>query len=414
MPNASNIPESSVSGNASPHLYQVSELARALRETVEAAYEDVWVEGEVSNFRRPASGHCYFTLKDAEARLRAVLWRRFTPALRFLPRDGMLVRVRGHLSLYEQRGTLELMAESIELAGAGALQQAFEDLKRRLEAEGLFEARHKRPLPPFPEAVGLITSGTGAALHDMLSILERRFPQVRVLVCPVQVQGLGAAEAIAEAITAFDALPPGDPLRPDVLIIGRGGGSAEDLWAFNEEVVVRAVFAATLPIVSAVGHETDVAISDFVADVRAATPSMAAELVVPDRRDVALLVRGYHAQMREVLEERLSRARLHIQHLAASHAFNRPRDRLHHQQAYLQSLTDRLHRAARQHVAGQRQRLGNLDQRLHLLDPARPLTRGYARVEAEGNRIRQAADLAPGGEVTLHFQDGHRRARILD
>ncbi|HMB89444.1 MAG TPA: exodeoxyribonuclease VII large subunit, partial [Rhodothermales bacterium] len=262
-------------------ILSVSDLTRGLREVVETQFDNVWVEGELSNFRQYRSGHCYFTLKDDDAQLRCVMWKHFTQYVFFDPQDGMLVRLHGHASVYETRGELQLVTRSMQLAGEGALQKAFEELKQRLEAEGLFAPGHKQSLPPYPESIGIITSGDGAALHDILSVLSRRFPQVRVLVCPVHVQGMGAAEEIAEAITTFNSLPPGDDFRPDVLIVGRGGGSAEDLWAFNEEVVARAMYDAEIPTISAVGHETDYSISDYVADVRAATPSMAAELVVP-------------------------------------------------------------------------------------------------------------------------------------
>ncbi|ARA91712.1 MAG: exodeoxyribonuclease VII large subunit [Bacteroidetes bacterium] len=397
---------------AEPAILSVRELVRDLKEAVERGFGHVRVEGELSNVRRPASGHCYFTLKDADAQLRCVMWRFRAGALFFEPRDGLLVRAHGEVSIYERRGDLQMIVERLEPAGEGALQQAFEALKEKLRREGLFNAAHKKPLPPYPEAIGIVTSGSGAALHDVLSILERRYPLVRVLVCPVQVQGLGAAAAIAEAIAAFNALPPGDPLRPDVLIVGRGGGSAEDLWAFNEEPVARAIFASEIPIVSAVGHETDVSIADFVADVRAATPSMAAELVVPDRRDLIAAVRGARDALRSAMQRRLMQHRQHIRHLVRSYAFNRPPDRLRQEQQRLDDLTDRLHRAMHQRLQDRRRALAHLEDRLHALDPERPLRQGYARIERHGQRVRNAADLRPDDAVTLHFHDGARRARI--
>ena len=244
---------------SSPPVLGVAELAEGIRACLEREFADVWVEGEISNFHRHRSGHCYFTLVDEAAQVRCVLWRHFTPYVFFEPKDGLLVRVHGKVSFYERRGTAQVVARSMQLAGEGALQRAFEQLKAKLAGEGLFEAQHKKPLPRFPETIGVVTSGSGAALQDVLSILERRFAAVRVLVCPVPVQGLGAAGAIAEAVEAFNAVEPGDPLRADLLIVGRGGGSAEDLWAFSEERVARALFASQIPIISAVGHETDVA-----------------------------------------------------------------------------------------------------------------------------------------------------------
>jgi exodeoxyribonuclease VII large subunit len=302
----------------------------------------------------------------------------------------------------------------MQLAGEGALQKAFEELKQRLEAEGLFAPSHKQALPPYPESIGIITSGDGAALHDILSVLGRRFPQVRVLVCPVHVQGMGAAEEIAEAIATFNSLPPGDAFRPDVLIVGRGGGSAEDLWAFNEEVVARALYEASIPTVSAVGHETDYSISDYVADVRAATPSMAAELVVPNRRDVEALVRGYHAFLFDHTRTTIETRRQQIHALTRSHRFHRPVERLRQTQQRLDDLTARLHRSMQQHVRTARQRLTATQQRLDLLDPQRPLQRGYVRIERRGKPITKAALLRQHDEVTLTFEDGSRKARVIE
>ncbi|MDX1545359.1 MAG: exodeoxyribonuclease VII large subunit [Rhodothermales bacterium] len=391
---------------------RVADLVGGLRDAVEARYGDVWVEGELSNFRRYRSGHCYFTLKDADAQLRGVLFRGHARGVFFEPQDGMLVRAHGAASVYEPRGELQLVVRAMELAGEGALRQAFEALKAKLEAEGLFDPARKRPLPPYPEVVGVVTSGDGAALHDVLSVLGRRFPQVRVLVCPVRVQGMGAAAEIAEAVEAFNAVPPGHTLRADVLIVGRGGGSAEDLWCFSEEAVARAVAASTIPVVSAVGHETDVAISDFAADVRAATPSMAAELVAPDRRDVAALVHGFYAALHDHAHGEIEARRQRIGVLTGSYAFRRPPERLRLAQQRLDDLAARLHAAARRRVQAERRRAEAAHDRLRLLDPGRPLRLGYARVERDGRALRRAADLAPGDALTLRFADGTRAARV--
>lgn len=397
--------------NTGPTL-RVIDLVTKVKDLVQSRIGEVSVEGELSNFKRPASGHCYFTLKDAEAQIRCVMWRTRARGLFFQPEDGMLVRVRGEVTVYEVRGDLQMIVYEMMLAGEGALQKAFEERKRRLAAEGLFDAQYKRPLPRYPETVGIVTSGTGAALHDMLSILERRFPLVRVLVCPVQVQGQGAAEMIAEAIEAFNAVPPGDPFRADVLIVGRGGGSAEDLWAFNEEVVARAIFASQIPIISAVGHETDFSIADFVADVRAATPSMAAELAVPDRQEVAAEIRGLHGAMRTSLLQRISAGRQRIERLIHSHAFNRPLDRLQRHSQRLDELIARLHRSLPRLTEERRRHTEALAARLALLDPQRPLRQGYTLVLRDGEAVTAAADLQAGNVVTLRFHDGERTARI--
>lgn len=408
------------SGSSTPSLFDdagsgvlsITELTGGLRRLVEAEYGDVWVEGELSNFKRYGSGHCYFTLKDDDAQIRGVMWRHFTQYVFFQPRDGMLVQAHGHVSVYEARGEMQLVVRSMRLAGEGARQQAFEALKRQLYAEGLFEAEYKRPLPAFPERIGIVTSGSGAVLHDLLSILKRRFPSVHVLVCPVRVQGMGAAEAVAEAVDAFNAIPEGDPLRADVLIVGRGGGSVEDLWAFNEEVVARAIFRSEIPVISAVGHETDFTIADYVADVRAATPSMAAELAVPDRGEVLGIVRSLYGAIDAANRHRIAQARQQVARLTGSYAFRRPVDQMHRNAQRLDELTRRIHRASARQVERQQERLAALETRLQLLDPERPLRQGYARVERDGHFVRRRRELESDAVITLHFQDGKVEARV--
>lgn len=395
-----------------PGVYTVSQLTGALREAVESGFEDVTVEGELSDFRTYRSGHCYFTIKDEEAQLRGVMWKGYTKYLFFEPEDGMLVRVQGHISLYERRGDLQIVAKSMKMAGEGALRKAFEELKRTLEADGFFDPAHKRRIPPFPETLGIITSPDGAALHDMLSVLSRRFPQVQVYVCGTRVQGMGAAGEIAEAIQAFNALPEDDPIRPDALLVGRGGGSTEDLWAFNEEIVARAIFDSDIPIISAVGHETDVSIADLVADARAATPSMAAEVAVPDRHDVEAVVHSYHQALYDDLTQRIAEGRQRVHSLTRSRAFHRPVDRVHELGQRLDDVTARLHRAGAQRLERERHRLETLQHRLDLLDPMRPLQRGYVRAERDGQPVRRASDLDPEDVLTLRFADGERNVRV--
>lgn len=391
-------------------LLTVAELAAELRACVERGCSDVWVQGEISNLRVPASGHSYFTLKDEHAQVRCVMWRsnlRFVPVA---PRNGLRVIVRGSASVYEARGELQFVVRAMRPAGEGALQQAFLALKRKLADEGLFDERHKKPLPALPAHIGIVTSGDGAALHDITSILRRRFPISVVSVYAVRVQGAGAADQVASAIRAFAAAAP--PERPDLLIVGRGGGSVEDLWAFNEEVVARAIFACPIPVVSAVGHETDFSISDFVADVRAATPSMAAELAAPNqaelRRRIAACLDRIRGHAAGVIDGR----RRHVVHLIRSHVFNRPIDRLRQQQLQVDDLQHRLHREILVGIQKRRARIDGIDGRLALLDPRRPLERGYAVVERNGTRVRRGATLVSGEDVTLQFVDARRTARI--
>jgi exodeoxyribonuclease VII large subunit len=398
----------------SPEVLTVSRLARSLRTAIESQFSNLRVEGEISNFKRHSSGHCYFTLKDDRAQLRAVMWRSNASRVFFQPSDGMLVRVVADASIYENRGELQLVVRSMQLAGEGGLQKAFEELKTRLAGEGLFDHEKKRGLPPYPSKVGVVTSGSGAALQDILSVLERRFPNVRAVVCSVQVQGIGAAESICAAIERFNALRAEDELRPDVLIIGRGGGSMEDLWAFNEECVARAIFASEIPIISAVGHETDFSIADFVADIRAATPSMAAELAVPDCQELLASIRHVGASTTSALTRRIERHRNRLKYLISSHGFRRPVDRIRQGAQQVDDLTDRLHRMAARCVEVKRRRWDAAHHRLHALGPERPLRQGYALIEHQGKNIRQAGDLAVGDEIRIRFHDGARTATVTN
>jgi exodeoxyribonuclease VII large subunit len=421
---------------AEPAVLRVSELAASLRQVVEGAFDDFWVEGEISNFKRPASGHCYFTLKDGSAQLRCVMWRSGAAGLRFAPQDGLLVQIRGRASVYEERGDLQIIASAMRPAGEGALQAAFEALKRKLLAEGLFDASRKKSLPDFPQVIGIVTSGTGAALHDILTVLGRRCPLLRVIVAPVLVQGVGAAESIAAAIERFNALGESDRQRPDILVVGRGGGSIEDLWAFNEEIVARAIFASEIPVVSAVGHETDFSIADFVADLRAATPSMAAEIVSPDlqgladdirtvqSRTRALLVRRLDAMRRDVSERHrhsYQAVRRHMQTLhnrlhalLDSQRFQSPVRRLQQTSQRFDHLIERMDRGIRIRIATECRKVEHLNHRIDALHPLRPLDRGFVHVARGSETIVDAARIRAGDELLLRFRDGRARVDVRE
>ncbi|HGE73040.1 TPA: exodeoxyribonuclease VII large subunit [Candidatus Poribacteria bacterium] len=264
------------------HIYKVSELTRTIKTVLEGSFlSDIWVEGEVSGLSRPFSGHIYFRLKDEDSQIDCVIYRSVAESLRFLPENGISIILKGEINVYEPRGTYQIVVHRIEPLGIGALQLAFEQLKQRLYEEGLFDTEHKKPIPFLPKKIGVITSATGAAIRDILTIIKRRFYNVHILIHPVSVQGEGSAEEIAQAIDNMNKI--GDI---DVLIVGRGGGSIEDLWSFNEEIVARSIYASKIPVISAVGHEIDWTISDFVADLRAPTPSAAAEMVVPNKADL--------------------------------------------------------------------------------------------------------------------------------
>lgn len=384
----------------------VSRLNALLRELVEDNFMQVWVEGELSNFSIPASGHWYFSLKDAEAQVRAVMFRAQNRLLRFTPENGMRVVCRGRLSLYPQRGEIQLIVEGLEPRGVGGLQLAFEQLKNRLAVEGLFAAERKRSLPAFPRVVGIVTSATGAAIHDIIQVLRRRGAGVRVLLRPVRVQGEGAAQEIAAAIVELNRQG-----EAEVLIVGRGGGSLEDLWAFNEESVARAIHGSKIPVISAVGHEVDHTIADFVADLRAPTPSAAAEMVARGRLELEghldHLVMRLAAQMRRRVD--FGRERLNGLH----RRLRSPRESLALARQRQAELARRLSQAMERRLKERAWRLSTLAERLNDLSPLRTLGRGYAIVSrAEGEVVRDAATLTPGERVSLRFAQGRAEARI--
>jgi exodeoxyribonuclease VII large subunit len=394
-------------------VFTVSDLASGVRTVVEKEFDDIWVEGELSGFKRHRSGHCYFTIKDDQAQIRGVLWRHFTRYIFFEPRDGMLVRLHGQISLYEARGDVQFVARSMQMAGEGALQAAFEKLKHRLAAEGLFDATRKRDLPRLPERIGVITSGGGAAVHDILSILGRRFPSVEVVVCPVAVQGIDAAGQISQAIRRMNAesVVTGSI---DVLIVGRGGGSIEDLWAFNEEIVARAIAASSIPVISAVGHETDYTIADFAADFRAATPSMAAEIVTPDVHELRTGLREALRRVSSCIDASIRERRMQITHLLRSRALHRPVDMMRQRAQRVDELAHRMHRLSSRCVENRRRQVDHLVERLTLLDPERPLAKGYARIERNGSVVTDPDALATEDIIEIVFRKGSRRARIVD
>jgi exodeoxyribonuclease VII large subunit len=393
-------------------VHTVYELAQRLQNAVETTVGTVTVEGELSNFKRAASGHCYFSVKDEEAQLRCVMWRYQTKNIYFSPKDGQQVRLTGKATVYPKRGQLQLMATRLERAGRGAKQAEYERLKRTLKAEGLFDDGRKQPLPSFPQVVGVITSGEGAAIEDIRSVLARRYPLADVVLRPVPVQGIDAPAALTDAINAFSGLEADHPQRPDVLIIGRGGGSAEDLWAFNEEPVARALAACTLPTISAVGHETDTSITDFVADRAAATPSMAAEIAVPDQQALRTQIRSLHEQMRSPLARRIRRYRQTVERLKNTRALHSPRYQVEQHRQHLDYVVEQLHRAMQARVHRLRTRAETAHQRLKSADPRRPLQHGFALVTQHGEPVTRAADLDPEVPVALRFRDGTRQATV--
>ena len=436
-----------------PRVFSVSEVTKAVRGVIESAFDEVWIEGEVSNFRQQASGHQYFTLKDAGAQLPCVLfarggaWRK-TVALQ----DGMLVQARGKLTVYEARGQYQLNVSIVQAAGAGLLQAKFEALKRKLAAEGLFDADRKRELPQFPRAVGIVTSPTGAALRDMLNVLTRRAPWLRVIVSPARVQGDGAAAEITRALDDLNQIAARAIAPVDVIVLARGGGSIEDLWEFNDESLARAIAASALPVVSAVGHEIDFTIADFVADLRTPTPSAAAELIVPDTTELLRMLGEHAAFLHRRVAAAIETSRMHLAGLLRSGLFREPARQLEQAEQRTDLADQSLRRAVesrlaeiaqrldtlasrlRQHrpdqiLALHRQRIGSVatalaerfQQRLRqekdrlaragdmlrLLSPEHTIGRGYTiTTAADGTVVRATADAAPGGELHTRLRDG--------
>ena len=385
----------------------VSELSQIIKGTLERELEDVWVVGEVSNFRVPPSGHIYFTLKDDKSQIGAVMFRRQGMKLAFQPEDGMEVLCFGRVSLYAARGDLQLYVEIMEPRGKGALYLAFEQLKKRLGAEGLFAVERKRPLPFLPNSIGIVTSLHGAALRDMLRILDDRFPERRVIVRPVKVQGEGAAEEIAQGIAEL-----GGSGLVEVMIVGRGGGSIEDLWAFNEEVVARAIYAAPVPVISAVGHEVDFTIADFVADHRAPTPTAAAEMVVARKEDLTDHVRALGDRFLRCIQSRVESERDALRRLARR--LSDPRRRLTENQMRLDELSLALWRRFQDRIARFRQRLAHGSERLGGLSPLAVLDRGYsiAHKMPDAAIVKDSAAVAIGDRLRITFARGRALCRI--
>jgi exodeoxyribonuclease VII large subunit len=394
---------------AAPHVYTVSTLTAELKTLLEATYPSLWVEGEVSNFKHHVSGHMYFTLKDATSQIRAVMFRAANRTLKFRPGDGLAVQVRASLGIYERRGEYQLYVEHMEPKGLGALQLAFEQLKARLAAEGLFDEARKREIPRLPRRIGIVTSPSGAAIQDMLNIIDRRFASVEILIYPARVQGEGAAEEIVAGIAALNAR--GDL---DVMIVGRGGGSIEDLWAFNEEIVARAIAASKVPVISAVGHETDFTIADFVADLRAPTPSAAAELVVAHKAELAQRLDDLTSRLDSALLHRVSAGRQRLTFLGRHLALLNPVEQVRRQRERVAVAAETLRGALRTRLKLWEGELRALVGKLESLSPLAILGRGYSitRLLPDLRVVKDAASVRPGEAVSILLHRGSLACRV--
>jgi len=434
-------------------VWTVRDLVAGVRTQLEREYSDIWVEGEISNFRAHDSGHLYFTLKDEGAQIRAVMFRSQARLLRFRPENGMQIVLRGRVTIFEGRGELQLSAEYLEPKGAGALQIAFEQLKAKLESEGLFDSSRKRPIPALPRSIGLVTSPTGAAVRDILNILRRRHHSASILIYPAQVQGEAAAVEVSAGVRYFNRAR-----NVEVIIVARGGGSAEDLAAFNHEGLARAVASSELPVISAVGHETDFTIVDFVADLRAPTPSAAAELVIRSRQEIEEEAEALRLRLARAMRYRLLMAKQVLTQVAQHGAFARMMDGINRRQQRLDELTFSLEKAERKLLAHDRRRwerasaavrhydarrvlsgmrrdvtsrtssltalmnsvllrhqarLERLDHQLKALSPLAILERGYALVfDASGGLVKSSAQVETGEEISARLAQGRLRARV--
>ena len=434
-------------------VWTVAELTAQLRRQIEQAFPDVWVQGEISNARTSPTGHLYFTLKDKSAQVSCFVWKRDIRALRVKPEDGLEVTIRGRVSVYEPRGQYQIVVNYLEPVGVGALQLAFEQLKKRLAAEGLFDPKRKRPLPMLPRKVGLVTSPRGAALHDMIRVLRRRFENLHLILYPVRVQGEGAAEEIAEGINLFSK-----SRAVDAVIVARGGGSIEDLWAFNEEIVARAIAACSVPVISGVGHQTDFTIADFVADLRAPTPSAAAELVVKSKQELAERLRSLETKLAQHARYAVLKSSQTLMELLAAPGWRTLESLLRDRVQQIDDLHTRLAQVLRDAVGGRRQRfqlaaqrlistemkgmverrrllaaqqqrelaariklalvslrsrLESLGAQLHQLSPQAVLDRGYAiAFDASGQVLKVAGAVNPGDAIQVQLAKGRLEADV--
>ena len=393
---------------------QVNEYVKMLLEG-DPGLCDIWVQGEVSGAKLYASGHLYFSLKDTESVISAVMFRGSMARLGFEPENGMKVLVHGRISTYVPRGQYQLIADHMVPDGAGALAVAFEQLKGRLEAEGLFDPARKRPLPPHPKRIGVITSPSGAAVHDVIRVAKGRCPSTEILIFPSLVQGPEAPAYLRGGIQYFNSVKDDPEQGVDLIIIGRGGGSAEDLWAFNDERLARVIAASEIPVVSAVGHEVDFTICDFVADLRAATPSAAAELALPDKADLSHRVKTLAARLEGSEATRLRRLRTELQRMAAARVLTSPEGAYRLRRESVAGLRRRLDLAMNRHLKGKRQSMERGVAQLGALNPLGVLGRGYALVRTEAGRvIPAAAELTVGQPLRLRFADGEATATVKD
>ncbi|MEL7496840.1 MAG: exodeoxyribonuclease VII large subunit [Planctomycetota bacterium] len=381
----------------------ISQLTRLIKAQLNNQFPAVWVSGEISGISQPGSGHLYFTLKDAHAQINAIIWRDDANELPFKPTNGMKVICRGGVDVYPQRGSYQLIIRKIQPQGVGSLELALRQLQQKLAKAGLFDDRHKQSLPMIPQHIALITSPTGAAIRDFLQVISRRWPNLRVTIVPVRVQGAGAAEEIANGIALCHTFAS----RPDAIVLTRGGGSIEDLWAFNEEVTVRAIFDAQIPIVSGVGHEIDVTLADLAADVRALTPSEAAERLVPNLADVKELLEAGRQRLQQSIRLRMVNARQQLEQLASRPVITQPLQRIRNSEMELDFLHQRLSRSMESNLKAKQQTVARLAGQLNAINPLAVLARGYSlTMDSDGRTISDCHSVATGDTIATRLENG--------
>jgi exodeoxyribonuclease VII large subunit len=387
----------------------VTEITRRIKDVLTGAFRELWISGEVSNVTYHRSGHVYFTMKDEGAALSCVMWRSAAARLRFRIEEGSQLVVLGDIGVYEVRGNYQLVVSHAEPAGIGALALAFEQLKKKLAAEGLFDEERKRPLPFLPRRIGIVTSPTGAAVRDMLRTILGRFPRARIVIHPARVQGEGAAAEIAQAVRTLNEMN-----EVQVIIVGRGGGSLEDLWPFNEEAVARAIFASAIPVISAVGHEIDVTISDFVADARAATPTAAGEMVVPSEEELRIALMQMRQRLALALRNSVQQRRVHLDRLGTSYALRRPLELVQRRSQQLDELWRRVGREARLFLDVNRRNLDSAKSRAESLNPRSVLARGYSITTLAGSDtpLSGISGLEPGLSIETALASGTIISRV--
>ena len=370
---------------------------------------NVYVKGEISNFKLHYSGHMYFTLKDESSLIKCVMFKSYTPHLQFIPKDGMKVVILGTVSVFERDGQYQVYCKAMKQEGIGNLYEEYQKLKAKLEKEGLFDNSHKKNIPMFPKTIGVLTSSTGAVIRDIINVSTRRNPNVHIRLLPVPVQGQGAAEKIAEGIRKMN-----EEKLADVLIIGRGGGSLEDLWPFNEEIVARAIYDSDLPIISAVGHETDFTIADFVADLRAPTPSAAAELAVPNIEDVEYTIKTYQNRYRVALKRRVELMKLRYEKCMTRRVFKEPLQKINERAITLDILVKSIQNSIQNKLHKSKTSAVEIITKLDALSPLKTLARGYNIAEKNGKIITKKQDVNLGDEITLRFIDGNVVTKVID